>query len=195
MRLSIVSDELNSLDLSKATDRLPRAAQQRMIEALIGDPEIGKLWALIMSDRAFVTENGHAVRYAVGQPMGFKSSFPAMALFHHCVVIQAALDVGLKEFKDYMILGDDIVIASNLVAGRYRELMALLGMEISPNKSVIPVVGTKTGAEFCSRLVRDGVELTGIPVNAIVEIIGGGEGLVSLWEVLHSRKLFLGQKV
>lgn len=43
MRLSIVSDELNSLDLSKATDRLPRAAQQRMIEALIGDPEIGKL--------------------------------------------------------------------------------------------------------------------------------------------------------
>lgn len=178
--MSVKSDELNSLDLSKATDRLPRKAQARMLGFILDDPFIADLWSDLLSAREFVTETGHLVMYQVGQPMGFKSSFPAMALFHHTIVQQAALNCGIKEFRDYVILGDDIVIASNLVTAEYKSIMAALGMVLSPTKSVSPVDEQKCGAEFCSRLVKDGVELTGLPVNAIVEVIGGGSGLVSL---------------
>lgn len=178
--LSIKSDELNSLDLSKATDRLPREAQIRMMAHLLGNDTIAELWGKVLAERTFITETGHKVEYAVGQPMGFKSSFPAMALLHHSIVIQASINAGLKGFNDYVILGDDIVIASNIVAHEYRKLMDELGMEISGYKSVTPVAGTKCGAEFCSRLVVDGIEITGLPVNAIVEVINNGEGLVSL---------------
>lgn len=67
-----------------------------------------------------------SVRYSVGQPMGFLSSWPAMALSHHVLVhtafmraykrVDASGNLGvfnrsnLGMFDKYVILGDDIVI-------------------------------------------------------------------------------------
>ncbi|QDM55307.1 RNA-dependent RNA polymerase [Geopora sumneriana mitovirus 1] len=195
LELSKVSSELYSIDLSKATDRLPLKLQRRLMELLVGDDLIAELWAYILADRDFVTDTGHKVRYAVGQPMGFKSSFPALALLHHVIVSDAALKAGVENFRDYVILGDDIVIASEVVAKEYMSSMESLGMVLSPNKSVIPVVEGIKGAEFCSRLALNGREVTPLPVNAILQSMYNQSSIPSLWETLRKRELFVGQDI
>jgi len=127
--------------------------------------------------------------------MGFKSSFPAMALFHHCVVAQAAHLSGLNTFTDYAILGDDVVIANAQVAEQYRAIMSELGVEISPIKTVSSVVENYIGAEFCSRLALNGHEVTGLPVKALVECVQEPKNAVSVWDVLQKRGLFAGQVI
>jgi hypothetical protein len=42
---------------------------------------------------------------------------------------------GIKTFKDYIILGDDIVIKNSNVAKTYIEVMNGLGVEVSVNKT------------------------------------------------------------
>jgi len=59
-----------------------------------------------------------------------------LALTHHICVHVAALRVGISHFKDYAILGDDVVIANDLVAGCYLELMTNLGVSINLSKSL-----------------------------------------------------------
>jgi hypothetical protein len=44
---------------------------------------------------------------------------------------------GLKQFNQYIILGDDIVIKNNVVAEKYIEIMTGLGVEISKQKTQI----------------------------------------------------------
>lgn len=195
LHLTKVSKELYSIDLSKATDRLPLLVQKKLIELLVGDEDIANLWAKILSDRDFVTDTGHKVRYAVGQPMGFKSSFPALALLHHVIVADAALKVGLEKFEDYVILGDDIVIASRDVAEQYKLSMGELGMSLSPNKSIVPMVEGISGAEFCSRLALNGREITPLPVNAILQAMYNQSSIPSLWDTLRKRELFVGQDI
>lgn len=60
-----------------------------------------------------------------------------LAITHHVIVRIASLEVGIKNFDSYAILGDDIVIADELVAQKYLELMKLLGVSINLNKSVV----------------------------------------------------------
>lgn len=112
--------------------------------------------------------------------MGFKSSFPALALLHHIIVADAALKVGLESFSDYVILGDDIVIGSRAVAEQYKLSMGELGMSLSPNKSVVPVVDGISGAKFCSRLALNGREVTPLPVNAILQGMSNQSSIPSL---------------
>jgi len=42
---------------------------------------------------------------------------------------------GIDSFKDYAILGDDVVIGNEMVALKYREVINKLGVEISEMKS------------------------------------------------------------
>jgi hypothetical protein len=179
LKMSSVNDEMYSLDLSKATDRLPALAQRRILEHLFGET-IADLWYGVLTSREFMTENGHKVKYRVGQPMGFKSSFVAMALLHHFVVQEAAKMSGLTLFSNYVLLGDDIVIGSKVVAENYMSVMKSLGMEISIHKSVFPGINKEKGAEFCSRLALNGQEMTGLPIRAISNIVNNGSGLTSL---------------
>lgn len=116
-----------------------------------------------------MTQTGHKVRYAVGQPMGFLSSFTSLALAHHVIVQEAAFRAGLSNYRDYVILGDDIVLVGGSVANHYCQIMAELGVPISLNKSVAPIAGTDQGsAEFCSRICINGVEVTPLPVKALL---------------------------
>jgi hypothetical protein len=69
--------------------------------------------------------------------MGAYSSWAMLALTHHVIVQVAAQRVGVSNFTNYAVLGDDIVINHDSVASEYLRLMELLGLSINLGKSVI----------------------------------------------------------
>jgi len=155
------SDKQNKLfcyDLSAATDRFPAEFTVLVLGNLIG-VSAARSWLSLLTDRLY-WHKGKSYRYNCGQPMGTLSSWAAFALSHHVVVQMAAHRVGLEGlFKDYCILGDDIVIAQEDVALEYLDLMAWFGVEINQSKSV---VGAGI-AEFAKRHFYHGHEISGIP--------------------------------
>jgi len=54
-----------------------------------------------------------------------------LAITHHVIVKASARLVGIDNFIDYCILGDDVVIANDEVALKYLELMTSLGLSIN----------------------------------------------------------------
>jgi hypothetical protein len=108
--------------------------------------------------------------YGVGQPMGALSSWAMLALTHHFLVFCAAKLSGNpvgKFFKNYAILGDDIVLADHEVAKSYLRLMRQLGVEINTSKSVLSPASS--GLEFAKRFFKypfpfsKPIDLTPIP--------------------------------
>lgn len=160
---------LFSFDLSSATDRLPMEFQAYILPR-IGIPlEIVAHWYDILSHRAFEYKDSsctRSIQYSVGTPMGCLSSWSAMAIMHHVVVQLAAVLSGrrkshsLKIFVNYSLLGDDIVIADQKVAHKYRELMtSVFGVKINMAKSFIgPNI-----AEFAKSLFYFGKDLSCFP--------------------------------
>ncbi|PHT54893.1 hypothetical protein CQW23_03379 [Capsicum baccatum] len=74
------------------------------------------------------------VAFLYGQPLGYYSLWSLFALSHHYVVWLAAKRVYPQRtipFKDYALLGDDILITDALVAQQYRILLDKLGVTIS----------------------------------------------------------------
>jgi len=59
-----------------------------------------------------------------------------LAITHHTIVKISALQAGIQDFRDYGVLGDDIVIYNDKVAETYLVNMQLLGVDINMNKSV-----------------------------------------------------------
>jgi len=59
-----------------------------------------------------------------------------LALTHHVIVKTCSVRLGLTNFKDYGILGDDVVIYNDDVAKEYHNLMNSLGLEINPYKTI-----------------------------------------------------------
>lgn len=158
-------NEMFSYDLSAATDRLPIVLQARILEELFSS-SLASNWVNIIQSRSFILPNSQPIKYSVGQPMGMKSSFPMLALTHHFIVQQAAINAGLPFFNNYIILGDDIVINSKSVAEKYYDLINKLGLEISIHKSVIPS-SDQPGFEFASRIGKSGFELSPLPVKLL----------------------------
>lgn len=137
-----------SFDLSAATDRLPIKLQVQILELL--GIWWAPLWATLLSGRNWWLK-GHPYRYAVGQPMGARSSWAMLAITHHVIVQIAALRAGWTFwFPFYAVLGDDIVIADKAVADSYLQIMTDLGVTISPKKGLI----SHTTFEFAKRTVH-----------------------------------------
>lgn len=124
----------HSFDLTTATDRIPRLLEADVIAA-IWNKDLANAWLDLISDRAFATPNGQSVRYAVGQPMGFYSSWASMALLHHALIEYCAFLCGLNHFRDYVIIGDDVSIFNNGVADVYENVMKTLDVPISKPKT------------------------------------------------------------
>jgi hypothetical protein len=137
-----------SYDLTAATDRLPAALSAEILSVIFGHPYLGKYWLKVMTDRDFgfngevaeklkVSEGPY--RYAVGQPMGGLSSWPALAVTHHWIVqLAASRALGIKEwFSNYEVLGDDIVIFDKEVSREYLVIMSEIGCEINLTKSIV----------------------------------------------------------
>jgi hypothetical protein len=147
--------DVYSYDLKSATDLIPLALY-RALFAVILPEKILNLWFDLLVSRDFSvpastlkTYPSHAkrVRYTTGQPMGALTSWASMALVHHALVLYAALRAGvvspssLLSFRDYMVLGDDIVVANKAVAEMYVLLMKELQVPLSLTKSHISELG------------------------------------------------------
>lgn len=91
------------------------------------------------------------VQYQVGQPMGALSSWGMLALVHHLIVQYAAFLNCQKVilFKDYIVLGDDIVIGDHSVAVMYHYLMTeILKVKINPTKGIMSPISLEFAKRF-----------------------------------------------
>jgi hypothetical protein len=164
--------ETYCFDLSSASDRIPAVMQKYRLE-LMANRHVADSWYRVMTKRDFfVKATGQSVRWKVGQPLGLLSSFPSFALWHHDIVQFAAnwenIHKGrpLRFFKQYRILGDDIVVYNREVARRYQWLLKKVGLTINLTKSVI---GDKMNSqiEFAKRLALRGKEMSSIKHNIL----------------------------
>lgn len=127
-------------------------------------------WMVLILTCKFITPgiSPGFVYYRAGQGIGIYSSWAILAYTNHFVVRYAAYSVGYKRFSDYLVLGDDIVIANEEVARAYHKLMTSLGVRISIPKSIISSPDF-ISLEFASRLMVNGVDISPFPVGTIIE--------------------------
>jgi hypothetical protein len=184
--------ELHSLDLTAATDRLPIAFQREVLSYLLSSTSLPTHWAGLLVEREFTTTNAKKIKYAVGQPMGARSSWGMLALTHHIIIQQAARNAKVAlPFWGYRILGDDIVINSTAVAMAYRAIMHALGVSISQTKSILAISSARPAAEFGKRVFIEGRELTAIPTKLVTKCITNGRLAPQLQNEFHRRGLFI----
>jgi len=161
---------LYSLDLTAATDRLPISLQVVLFAKIFGE-QTAQDWKDVMVGRFYCLPKLNVqVLYEVGQPMGALSSWAMLAYTHHFIVQVAAWQASVtprnKLFRDYALLGDDIVIANSAVAGRYLVLLKLLGVDCSLAKSILSPKGT--AVEFAKRTFLAGVDVSPTPFKEII---------------------------
>jgi hypothetical protein len=171
--LKVVGNDttIYSYDLSAATDRIPVVIQEYLLAQVFGK-SFANCWRALLVGRPYwiskrvQRERGlasRALRYAVGQPMGGYSSWAMLALTHHAMVQFCAFRAGFKGwFTLYAVLGDDVVIANDCVARKYRALCRLLGVEIGLNKSLVSKWRT---LEFAKKLFFRGENISGLPLK------------------------------
>jgi len=192
---------LYSLDLSAATDRLPIVLQEMLLADLLADKKFAKAWRNLLVNRdykvpaAAVREGASpTVRYAVGQPMGALSSWAMLAYTHHFIVQCAAWETNSTSirtlFRDYAVLGDDIVIFNRRVAEQYLKIIKSLGVECGLAKSVISPNGA--GLEFAKKTFLRSVNVSPAPLK---ELNAALSSLVGLREYARLYKLSLNQAI
>jgi hypothetical protein len=175
------NDKFYSIDLSNATDRFPISVQEQVLGYLIG-PDKAKAWAELMVGEEFMNPEGDLLKYSVGQPMGAYSSWPTFTLCHHLTVHIAAKRVNKDSFTNYMLLGDDIVIADCEVAKSYLAILSELGVETSEQKTHV----SYDTYEFAKRwTTRDG-EITGAPLRGVLDNTTSAYAFVTLAETLSN---------
>lgn len=195
-------------DLSAATDRLPVLLQALILSIRFGFP-FGRLWARLLVRRDYCypaslevgVDKPGKVRYSVGQPMGALSSWAMLALTHHFIIQWAfwrcheplvIVKGGLTSrywFRDYAILGDDIVIANGRVAREYVSIMKWLGVEIGFAKSLLSRKGC---LEFAKKFFVRGSDCSPLPYK---EYMAAVSHLPSLLEFQGKYSLTLSQVV
>lgn len=154
----------HSIDLSSATDRFPIKIQSLLLSTLFGE-EFTKDWETIMVGTPFEFQ-GSNISYIRGNPMGAYSSWSAFALAHHFLVYVACNKASVNWKRcPYMILGDDIVIADDIVAKIYKEILQGLDIPFSVEKSH----SSFFLYEFAKRFVHEGTEISAFPLAGLFE--------------------------
>jgi hypothetical protein len=118
-----------------------------------------------LTERDF-SHPGGELRYAVGQPMGFLSSWASMAITHHAIINYAKNDNSF-----YGVIGDDMAMASKTGAQKYTSILNDLGMEISSEKSIQSSNNNFVG-EIAKRLFVNGAEISPIPAEILIKSTG-----------------------
>lgn len=175
-----------SYDLSSATDRLPVALQERVLSILLG-PSLAANWRRLLVDREYFTSEGKGLTYAVGQPMGAKSSWAMFTLTHHVIVQAAAASAGAAPYTEYGMVGDDVVITGSTIAEAYTTIMSYYDVSINMAKSLVPFAGAAPAAEICKRVFVSGVELSVWPVKLIAKTVSNGRLAPGLQNHITSR--------
>lgn len=172
--------EAFSLDLTAATDRLPLVIQKALLSELFKDNQLAQSWANLLTQIEYSLRNpkydaNMIVKYSVGQPMGALSSWAMLAFTHHFLVQVSAWRAGVvpqgKWFRDYAILGDDLVIFNRIVALGYIKVIRNIGMEIGLHKSVLSRASVTL--EFAKRIFHKGVDVSAVPFKEFFAALGG----------------------
>ena len=161
---------LYSLDLSSATDRLPIELQKWILSSIFGE-EFAQNWENLLVSRKYkLPRVNQGVKYSVGQPMGALSSWAMLAVTHHFIVQSVAWLTKVTRpneiFRDYAVLGDDIIIWNKRVARGYIKWMRVLGVELGLAKSVLSPKGT--GLEFAKRTLFHGKDVSPVPFKEVI---------------------------
>jgi hypothetical protein len=136
-------------------------------------PEFARLWRKVMTDRKFRTPEGGSVSYATGQPMGFDSSWPFLALWHNVILRTAHSLSGVKRIKgqpSFLVIGDDVTTRGALLNKAYRELLDLQDVPVSESKGFqmetidpsnpLNKESKSHSAEMAKCIVRDGIQIS-----------------------------------
>lgn len=162
--LSKPIDKLYSIDLTAATDRFPIELISKVLEGRFPRWWVSA-WQRIMVGTPF-DYNGSLIHYSVGNPMGALSSWATFTMAHHYVVYYCCkqLKISWKDLN-YVLLGDDIVIAHTEVAEMYLSVMEDLGVDVSMAKTHV----SKDTCEFAKRWLHEGSEITPFPISSLKE--------------------------
>jgi hypothetical protein len=131
-----------SIDLSAATDRMPRFLESRLLCALfesrgMNGSVISANWEKIV-DRAYIVEESvfgtpDPIRYKVGQGMGLFTSWSIMALLHHYIVNE----VCKIPVDSYVLVGDDLTIRGHEQEyNKYIRVMTDIGVVVNKTKTI-----------------------------------------------------------
>jgi len=170
--------KLHCYDLKAATDRMPVELQRRVLENIL-PANLSTLWKTLLVDRD-IHHPGGQLRYAVGQPMGMLSSWPAMAITHHAIINYC------KGREFYAVIGDDMALDSNCGTERYEETLDALGMDISYEKSIKSTKRSNLG-EIAKRLFVNGGEISPIPPDILIKSTGTIVGFLEFIRVFSER--------
>lgn len=158
-----------SYDLKSATDRFPLFLQSALMGGFFGTL-IKAGWEMMMMfpfDVPFVKAKGISYQFAMGQPLGAYSSWPAFSLTHHAFIQYCAQKAGAPKnawFTKYALLGDDIIIAHKRVAQVYREMLDYMGVVVSLHKSI---VSNNRSCEFAKRFLWKGVDVSPVSFKEV----------------------------
>lgn len=170
---SATIDNVYSLDLSKATDRLPATIQREILTQMFGK-NFADRWYTICTKRNFRTPKGDFIAFRVGQPLGVYSSWAMLALTHHAICRTALRLSGRqidKKSAAYVVIGDDVAMTGDSFAKWYSLIMSnILEVSISPIKGFTPqtrlgsnplnATNKSTSAEIAKRIFIDGKEIS-----------------------------------
>lgn len=173
------SGEINSIDLTTATDRIPQQMYGEILSEIAGE-DFARHWVNLMTNRDFVAPNGELVRYNKGQPMGFLSSWAMLAVWHHMIcrtcmhVLQIPRDPATA---NYLVIGDDVALRGKEFGKLYHYIVEeLLEVPISKLKGFSPELTLNRNrlesnvpmitCEIAKRVFANGVELT--PVSPVL---------------------------
>jgi hypothetical protein len=167
--------ELNSFDLTAATDRLPIGLQTDVLGVLLGKTNVAKNWSEMLIGRDYMTATNEFIRYGTGAPMGAKSNWAMLALVHHLIIQDAASQAGHEgSFEGYRVCGDDSCIHGSTTGSKYRLIVGSLGLAINNDKSVLNEDGLLSAAEFCKRQYINGHEYSALPIKLIAKTAMNG---------------------
>lgn len=130
-----------SIDLKAATDLIPTEIYMYCMAGFTGEA-FATTWIEFLTKRNYYVRSKEEhtwkyVQYGRGQPMGALSSWVGLAVVHHFLVFLAADRASLKHFRDYLVLGDDLVIANEVVAGHYIDICREFDITIGLPKSFV----------------------------------------------------------
>jgi hypothetical protein len=167
-KMDINKGPFYSMDLSNATDRFPIIAILDLLRAHFDESQMD-CWREIMVGYPFNKGNNKtdSVTYNVGNPMGFYSSWASFTVAHHFVVYLACKRLK-RDWKsaNYVLLGDDIVIADKDIAYEYKSILSDLDVEVSVNKTHV----SDHTFEFAKRWIHKGEEISPFPVGGWREV-------------------------
>lgn len=169
-----------SEDLTAATDSLPTRGPLREIAIQIVGKPLADEWINLLINRDFKDPKENSVRYGIGQPMGFKTSWALLAIWHHAV-FRTVLKLKRipRDPNDirYVVVGDDSDCKSDLASLYNYIVKELCEIKISPTKGfssetfssdLNPFVDEPhlVVSEFAKRVFVNGVEIT--PISPVL---------------------------